>query len=95
MSKIAVSLLVATGVCFATMIANADAAVSGSPALDSGATAWVLTASALVLFMTLPGLTLFYGGLVRTDQLPAASCADAALLCDQLRRVADLAGVRI
>jgi Amt family ammonium transporter len=53
------------------MIANADAAVSGSPALDSGATAWVLTASALVLFMTLPGLTLFYGGLVRTDQLPA------------------------
>jgi len=71
MSKIAVSLLVATGVCFATMIANADAAVSGSPALDSGATAWVLTASALVLFMTLPGLTLFYGGLVRTDQLPA------------------------
>lgn len=33
---------------------------------DSGDTAWVLTASALVLMMTLPGLALFYGGLVRT-----------------------------
>jgi Amt family ammonium transporter len=37
--------------------------------LDSGATAWVLTASALVLFMTLPGLALFYGGLVRARNL--------------------------
>lgn len=38
-------------------------------ALDSGATAWVLAASALVLFMTLPGLALFYGGLVRARNL--------------------------
>ncbi len=30
---------------------------------DSGDTAWILTASALVLMMTLPGLALFYGGL--------------------------------
>lgn len=36
---------------------------------DSGNTAWVLTASALVLFMTLPGLALFYGGLVRARNL--------------------------
>jgi Amt family ammonium transporter len=34
-------------------------------ALDSGDTAWILTSTALVLFMTLPGLALFYGGLVR------------------------------
>lgn len=34
-------------------------------ASDSGDTAWILTASALVLLMTLPGLGLFYGGLVR------------------------------
>ncbi|MGJ8560607.1 MAG: ammonium transporter [Litorimonas sp.] len=34
-------------------------------AINSGDTAWVLTATALVLFMTLPGLALFYGGLVR------------------------------
>ena len=40
-----------------------------SPAIDSGSTAWVLVASALVLFMTLPGLALFYGGLVRARNL--------------------------
>ena len=33
--------------------------------LDAGHTAWMMTATALVLFMTLPGLALFYGGLVR------------------------------
>jgi Amt family ammonium transporter len=33
--------------------------------LDSGDTAWMLTATALVLFMTIPGLALFYGGMVR------------------------------
>ncbi len=35
-------------------------------AIDTGDTAWVLAASALVLMMTLPGLALFYGGLVRS-----------------------------
>ena len=34
--------------------------------IDSGDTAWLLTSTALVLFMTLPGLALFYGGLVRS-----------------------------
>jgi Amt family ammonium transporter len=34
--------------------------------LDSGDTGWILTATALVLFMTIPGLSLFYGGLVRS-----------------------------
>ncbi len=37
--------------------------------LDSGDTAWMLTSSALVLLMTLPGLALFYGGLVRTKNV--------------------------
>jgi ammonium transporter, Amt family len=36
------------------------------PDPDSGDTAWILTSSALVLLMTLPGLALFYGGLVRS-----------------------------
>ncbi|HEX9398573.1 MAG TPA: ammonium transporter [Anaeromyxobacter sp.] len=38
-------------------------------ALDTGNTAWILTSTALVLFMTLPGLALFYGGLVRTKNV--------------------------
>jgi ammonium transporter, Amt family len=36
-----------------------------APGIDSGDTAWMLTASVLVLLMTIPGLALFYGGLVR------------------------------
>ncbi len=37
--------------------------------LDSGDTAWMLTSTALVLFMTIPGLALFYGGLVRAKNV--------------------------
>jgi Amt family ammonium transporter len=37
--------------------------------LDGGNTAWILTSTALVLFMTIPGLALFYGGLVRTKNV--------------------------
>ena len=40
-------------------------AVAAAPAVDTGDTAWVLISSALVLLMTIPGLALFYGGLVR------------------------------
>lgn len=37
--------------------------------IDSGNTSWILTSTALVLFMTLPGLSLFYAGLVRTKNV--------------------------
>ncbi len=47
----------------ATIHAQTPSVVEGT--LNSGDTAWVLIASALVLLMTMPGLTLFYGGLVR------------------------------
>ena len=40
-----------------------------TPTLDSGNTAWMLTSTALVLFMTVPGLALFYGGLVRSKNV--------------------------
>ena len=40
-----------------------------APAADSGDTAWILASSALVLLMTLPGLGLFYGGLVRAKNV--------------------------
>jgi Amt family ammonium transporter len=51
--------------CAATLAEEAPA----PPAVDTGDTAWVLTASALVLMMTLPGLALFYGGLVRAKNV--------------------------
>ncbi|MEM7386413.1 MAG: ammonium transporter [Verrucomicrobiota bacterium] len=40
-----------------------------APVLDSGDTAWMIVATVLVLFMTLPGLALFYGGLVRSKNI--------------------------
>lgn len=47
----------------------ASPAAAQDAALDSGDTAWILVASALVLFMTIPGLALFYGGLVRAKNV--------------------------
>jgi Amt family ammonium transporter len=46
-------------------LAHAQGAPGAVDVADSGDTAWILTSSALVLLMTLPGLSLFYGGLVR------------------------------
>lgn len=45
---------------------EAEAAVSN---IDSGDTAWMLTATVLVLLMTIPGLSLFYGGLVKSKNI--------------------------
>src|SRR5680860_541581 len=42
-----------------------------SALIDSGDTAWLLTSTALVLMMTIPGLALFYGGLVRKKNVLA------------------------
>ena len=47
----------------------AMAQASPPPKLDPANTAWMITASVLVLFMTLPGLALFYAGLVRTKNV--------------------------
>lgn len=55
----------AEGVAAEDEAAEAEAESS----IDSGDTAWMLTATALVLFMTIPGLALFYGGLVRVQNV--------------------------
>jgi ammonium transporter, Amt family len=47
----------------------ATASEGDVPVLDTGNTAWMLTSTVLVLFMTLPGLALFYGGLVRAKNM--------------------------
>jgi Amt family ammonium transporter len=66
----------------ASLAAPACFAAEGTPApLDSGHTAWVLTASALVLFMTLPGLAMFYGGLVRARNLLSVLMHSFAICC--------------
>ncbi len=49
--------------------------------IDSGDTAWILTSTALVLFMTLPGLALFYGGLVQSKNILSVLMQCAAIAC--------------
>jgi Amt family ammonium transporter len=56
-------------------------AFAGAQTVDSGATAWMLTSTALVLLMTLPGLALFYGGLVRTRNVLSVLMQCFALCC--------------
>ena len=49
--------------------------------LDGGDTAWILTSTALVLFMTIPGLALFYGGLVRSNSVLSVLLQCFAITC--------------
>ncbi|MGB1069300.1 MAG: ammonia channel protein, partial [Henriciella sp.] len=48
---------------------------------DTGDTAWILASTALVLFMTLPGLALFYGGLVQSKNILSVLMQCLALAC--------------
>jgi Amt family ammonium transporter len=52
-----------------SMLFHAPLAMAETPELNGANTAWMLTSSLLVLLMTLPGLALFYGGLVRTKNV--------------------------
>lgn len=70
-------LIVLMGVCPSLAMAQGS---------DSGDSAWILTATALVLMMTLPGLTLFYAGLVQAKNSVsvAVHCFAVACLCSLL-----------
>ncbi len=77
--KILKSGAVQTGRAFSIL---AIFAVFANPAFaDTGDTAWMLTATALVLFMTLPGLALFYGGLVQGKNVLSVLMQCLALAC--------------
>ena len=64
MKKIIISITALLTLFTTGVLAQSSAAVAAS-AVDSGDTAWMIVATALVLLMTIPGLALFYGGLVR------------------------------
>ena len=67
------------------LMAAALASLAATPALaqslDSGDTAWMLTSTALVLLMTVPGLALFYGGMVRKKNVLATVIQSFAICC--------------
>ncbi len=70
-----ISVLVAILLVPSTAFANDGAT------LNMANTAWILTSTALVLFMTLPGLALFYGGLVRTKNILSVMMQCFAISC--------------
>src|SRR5499427_4987462 len=61
--------------------APAATAAPPPPKLDTGDTAWMLTSTALVLMMTIPGLALFYGGMVRKKNVLATLAQSFAVAC--------------
>jgi ammonium transporter, Amt family len=63
------------------VLAPVAAFAADKPKIDSGDTAWMLTATALVLMMTIPGLALFYGGMVRKKNVLATVMQSFAITC--------------
>ncbi|WP_309604264.1 ammonium transporter [Phenylobacterium sp.] len=61
--------------------APAAATPAPPPKLDTGDTAWMLTSTALVLMMTIPGLALFYGGMVRRKNVIATVAQSFVITC--------------
>jgi len=65
----------------AALGAGVGPAFAAAPKIDSGDTAWMLTSSALVLMMTIPGLALFYGGMVRKKNVLATLAQSFGATC--------------
>ena len=75
-------VLTAIGLCAGVMTPETTLAQTAVGAVINGAdTAWVLMSSALVLAMTVPGLALFYGGLVRSKNVLGTIMHSFAILC--------------
>ncbi|MAS65032.1 MAG: ammonia channel protein [Coraliomargarita sp.] len=62
-------------------LSTQEVVAAAAEGLSSGDTAWMLTATVLVLFMTLPGLALFYGGLVRSQNVLSVLMHCFAIAC--------------
>jgi len=63
------------------LAAPTSAFAQAAPAMNGADTAWIITATALVLFMTMPGLALFYGGLVRSRNLLSVLMHCSVICC--------------
>jgi len=74
-------MLVTSMLLLLTISAVAQAPAPAAPKLDSGDTAWILTSMALVLMMTVRGLALFYGGMVRKMNVLATVMQSFAVTC--------------
>ncbi|MFW6076412.1 MAG: ammonium transporter [Hyphomicrobiales bacterium] len=71
----------ALGAGLLAVMAGPAGAQEAETALDSGDTAWMLTSTVIVLMMTIPGLALFYGGMVRKKNVLATVMQSFAATC--------------
>ena len=78
--RLLANALLALILVYAPLAGAAEVAAS-APKLDPANTAWMITATVLVLFMTLPGLALFYGGLVRAKNVLSVLMQCFAITC--------------
>ena len=62
-------------------LAQDATATAAAPVMDKGDVSWMMTSSALVLFMTIPGLALFYGGLVRAKNMLSILMQTTIIAC--------------
>ena len=69
------------GALASVLLASAPAFADDAPKLDSGDTAWMLASTALVLLMTIPGLALFYAGMVRKKNILATMMQSFTICC--------------
>ena len=67
--------------CGLLFLLNANVALASDGQISNANTAWILTSTALVLFMTLPGLAFFYGGLVRSKNVLSVLMQCFSLAC--------------
>ena len=63
------------------LFSNVDVAIASDGEISNANTAWILTSTALVLLMTLPGLAFFYGGLVRSKNVLSVLMQCFSLAC--------------
>jgi len=76
-----VGAALSAGALSAAALLAATVPASAADKLDSGNTAWMLTSTVLVLMMTIPGLALFYGGMVRKKNVLATIAQSFAITC--------------
>ncbi|VUX45288.1 Ammonia channel [Candidatus Defluviicoccus seviourii] len=69
------------GLGMLALLSSSGAALAQEAVLDKGDTAWMLTSTALVLMMTIPGLALFYCGMVRQKNVLATAVQSFAICC--------------
>ena len=83
MQALTIRVPAALGLLLCPILSSAQglAVESAVPVADTGDTAWIIAATALVLFMTLPGLALFYAGLVRAKNVLSILMQCFAITC--------------